>query len=236
MSSCSKHGGVVSAGTAAYHRDVAVARQRIQEEDAGRLPPGGATPGGTVAEDLLGGEGGEPEIIRMALARIDWPPDDPRWYQKLRGPLAFWSHVPWIVSPKWTLDRGGYLASFRLILARTHANRKVLGRTILTTSWPWAITTACPGGSPRTRRCFAATLLDAGARTDVRRPPEHAARWACRWDARRSSGSFDRGVDPVEPDASRGRAARVGEEGHREIVRMLREQPRHGRASDRPAS
>src|SRR6185503_6759043 len=68
-------GGVVSTSTAAHHGDIAIARLRIEEEDAGRLPPGAVSPGGTVAEDLLRGDCGEPEIIRLALERIDWPPD-----------------------------------------------------------------------------------------------------------------------------------------------------------------
>ena len=101
----------MSAGTAAYHGDIAIARQRIEEEDAGRLPPGGVTSGGTVAEELLGGDCGEPEIIRLALARIDWPPDDRRWYNALKGPLSFWSYVPWIESPQWQPRRSGYLES-----------------------------------------------------------------------------------------------------------------------------
>ena len=38
--------------------------------------------GETVAEQLLWGAacGGDPEIVRMALERVDWPRDDPRWF------------------------------------------------------------------------------------------------------------------------------------------------------------
>ena len=126
------YGGVVDASTAAYHRDVDLARQRLLEEDAGKLPSGAHSPGHTVAEDLLGGDCGEPEIIRMALERINWPPDDPRWYPALKGPLSFWSHIPWTGSRDKNLPREGYLASFKLILARCHANvRGTFGRYIL---------------------------------------------------------------------------------------------------------
>ena len=40
-----------------------------------------ASPGSTVAEDLLwtAAGGGDPEIVRLALERIDWPRDDERW-------------------------------------------------------------------------------------------------------------------------------------------------------------
>ena len=50
-------------------RTIAIARLRIEEEDAGRLPPGAVSPGRTVAEDLLDGDCGEPEIVRMILVR-----------------------------------------------------------------------------------------------------------------------------------------------------------------------
>ncbi len=63
--------------------------------DAGRLRDGVAEPGKTLAETLLdsAASGGDPEIVRMALERIDWPPDDPRWYRILWSPLVFWNHI-----------------------------------------------------------------------------------------------------------------------------------------------
>ncbi len=232
----SKPGGVVSAGTAAYHRDVAIARQRIQEEDAGQLPPGGATPGGTVAEDLLGGECGEPEIIRMALVRIDWPPDDPRWYDRLRGPLAFWSHIPWIASPKWTLDREGYLASFRLILARCHANvRGSFGRTILHDVMAMGHHDGVSGWITEDEAlAFAVTLLDAGARTDVRDELLQSTPlgWACRWGrVPIVKELLRRGVDPIEADAEPWATPRAWSEKmkHDAVVAVLQEYARHSR-------
>jgi hypothetical protein len=70
--------------------------------------------------------------MRMALARIDWPPDDPRWYDTLKGPLSFWNYVPWIESPLWQVDRTGYLECVKMVLARTHANVKgSFGRYII---------------------------------------------------------------------------------------------------------
>jgi ankyrin repeat protein len=221
-------GGVVSAGTAAYHGDIAIARQRIEEEDSGRLPPGGVTPGGTVAVDLLAGDCGEPEIIRMALACIDWPPDDPRWYNVLRGPRSFWSYVPWIESPLWQPRRSGYLESFRLILARCHANvRGTFGRTILHDIMAMGFHDGASGWiTEEEALAFAVTLLDAGARTDVRDDllKSTPLGWACRWGrAPIVRELLRRGVDPVEPDAEPWATPRAWAEkmGHREIVAML---------------
>ena len=46
--------------------------------------------GETVAEQLLWGAacGGDPEILRMALERVDWPRDDPRWFAVLGAAAA----------------------------------------------------------------------------------------------------------------------------------------------------
>jgi hypothetical protein len=222
------HGGVVSAGTAAYHRDVAIARQRILEEDAGTLPPGGATPGHKVAEDLLAGECGEPEIIRMALERIDWPTDDPRWYPTLKGPLSFWSHIPWTGSRDKHLPREGYLASFKLILARCHANvRGTFGRYILHDVMAMGFHDGESGWvSDDEALAFAITLLDAGARTDVRDDllKSTPLGWACRWGRTPIVKELlRRGVDPVETDAEPWARPRAWAEkmGHREILAML---------------
>jgi ankyrin repeat protein len=227
-----RHGGVVSAGTAAYHGDVAIARQRIQEEDAGRLSAGGVTPGRAVAEDLLDGDCGEPEIIRMALARIDWAPDDPRWYGVLRGPRAFWSYVPWIESPLWQPDRGGYLQSFRLILARCHANvRGSFGRTSLHDVMAMGFHDGASGWITEDEAlAFAVTLLDAGARTDVR---DHLLEstplgWACRWGrVPIVKELLRRGVDPDEPDAVPWATPRAwaSKMGHGRFLRSLTLQP-----------
>jgi ankyrin repeat protein len=221
-------GGIVSAGTAAHHGDVAIARLRIEEEDAGRLPPAAVSPGGHVAEDLLHGDCGEPEIIRLALTRLDWPPDDPRWYRALRGPLSFWSYVPWIVSPLWQPRRSGYLESFRLILARCHANvRGSLGRTILHDVMAMGHHDGASGWITEDEAlAFAVALLDAGARTDVRDEllKSTPLGWACRWGrAPIVKDLLRRGVDPIEPDAEPWATPRAWAEkkGHRDIVALL---------------
>lgn len=223
-----RHGGVVSAVTAAYHGDIAIARERIQQEDAGRLPPGGVRPGRTVAQDLLDGDCGEPEIIRLALARIDWAPDDPRWYGVLRGPLSFWSYVPWIESPLWQPDRAGYLESFRLFLARCHANvRGSFGRTILHDVMAMGFHDGASGWIREEEAlAFAVTLLDAGARTDVRDELLESTPlgWACRWGrAPIVEELLRRGVDPNEPGAPPWATPRAWARkmGHRAVLALL---------------
>ena len=223
-----QHDGHVNANTAAYHRDVALARQRIREEDAGQLPTGAVPLGRTVAEELLAGECGEPEIIRMALERIDWAPDDSRWYWTLKGPLSFWSHIPWIMKPDWQRGRDGYLVSFRLILARCHANVKgSFGRTILHDVMAMGFHDGVSGWVTEEEALeFAVTLLDAGARTDVRDEllKSTPLGWACRWGrAPIVREMLRRGIDAIEPDAEPWATPRAWAEkmGHREIVAML---------------
>lgn len=58
----------------------------LAEDAAGRTPAGSVATGSTVAADLLWGAMGNrsPAIVRLALERIDWPPDDRRWYRSSR--------------------------------------------------------------------------------------------------------------------------------------------------------
>jgi hypothetical protein len=92
------YGGVLSADTAAIYRQTDLARQMLADEARGALPDGIVSPGKPVAEELLrfGANGGDPEIVQMALERIDWPRDDPRWFGTLTETLNFWHHIPWL--------------------------------------------------------------------------------------------------------------------------------------------
>ena len=98
----------------------------------------------------------------------------------LRGPLSFWSYVPWIESPRWQPRRAGYLESFQLILARCHANVSgSFDRTILHDVMGMGFHDGASGWITEDEAlAFAVTLLDAGARTGVRDGlfEEHAAR------------------------------------------------------------
>ena len=201
-----RHGGVVAASTAGYHRDTDLARRMLAAESAGVLPSGAVSPGKTVVEELLDGDCGDPEIIRMALEHIDWPRDDPRWYPILGGPLAFWNHIPWIQSTLWPFDRTTYVECFRLILQRCHANLSgSFGRTILHD-------VVAMGRRDGVRDwvtedevlAFATTLLDAGARLDVRDDllKSTPLGWACRWGrVTLVNLMLERDADPVETNA-----------------------------------
>ena len=183
-----RHGGVVSADTAAIYRQTDLARQMLAHEN--------------VAEELLrfGASGGDPEIVRMALERIDWPRDDARWLGILTQPLYFWHHIPWLYAGNRELDRGTYLPCFRVILKRCDPNHVgSFGRTALheVASMRGHVTEdeAAP---------FALALLEAGARMGVRDEilKSTPLGWACRWGrVQVVKLLLDRGADPVEADA-----------------------------------
>ena len=102
----------------------------------------------------------------------------------LRGPLSFWSYVPWIESPRWQPRRVGYLESFQLILARCHANVSgSFDRTILHDVMGMGFHDGASGWITEDEAlAFAVTLLDAGARTGVRDGllKSTPLGWACR--------------------------------------------------------
>ena len=152
----------------------------LLERYGGRLPPGAAgglgvvaqaarlledeAAAGNVAEELLSGAIGcpSPEIVRMALERIDWPRSDPRWYSKLENALYVRRNP----------DRGLLLAGFRLTLNRCDPNVPgSWGTTIL-----HAIAASRGGLTADDRLSFAIPVLDAlaesarsGQPVDVRR-------------------------------------------------------------------
>jgi hypothetical protein len=157
---------------------------------------------GPVAEQLASAaaRGGDAEILRVALDRIDWPRGDFRWYGPLQGPLGFWNHGPrpWC-HPEW--DRTTYLECFKLILERLGPPVKPLrfGATIL-----HHIVTMGEHVTPEERVAFATAALDAGARVDIRDDllKSTALGWACRWGRPELARIFlDRGADPLEADA-----------------------------------
>jgi ankyrin repeat protein len=197
-----RYGGVPNAATPGYLRDTPLAARMFADEAAGTLPKATVRPGKTVAEEVLdpAASAGATEILRMALERIYWPRDDPRWFGILASPLCFWNHIPWIYSKKWDLDRSTYLPCFRMVLERCHAN--VCGRfgmTILhyaSASYDWI--------TPRERVAFLEELLAAGAELGARDEllKSTPLGWACRWGrVEVVKLLLDRGADPVEPEA-----------------------------------
>jgi len=196
------YGGVVGADTVAIYRQTELARRMLADEAAGLAPAGLGFEGSKVVEELLrfGASGGDPEIVRMALERVDWPRDDPRWFRILGEPLSFWNHIPWLYAGNPELDRGAYITCFRLILERCDPN--LIGGFNRTTLHEVAAM-----GDHVTEEegaLFAAALLDAGARTDVRDDllKSTPLGWACRWGrVEVVKLLLERGADPVEVDA-----------------------------------
>ena len=162
------------------------AEHLLKEDAAGRTPAGFAAPGSTVAEDLLWGAMGNasPAIVRLALERITWPPDDRRWYRFLENGMY---------SP-------ARPDNFRLVLSRSNPDM----------TGPWNATllhqiAAARGGlSPDERLTLATMVLDAGARLDLRDTVLRSTPlgWACRWGRIELVRLFlHRGADPIEAGA-----------------------------------
>ena len=188
-----RHGGVVSADTAAIYRQTDLARQMLADDS-----------GVALAEELLrfGASGGDPEIVRMALERIEWPRDDPRWFRCLTEPLSFWHHIPWLYAGNREFDRSTYLACFRLILERCDPNLTGgFARTAL-----HEVAAMGEHVTEEEAEAFARALLDAGARMDVRDDilKSTPLGWACRW-GRAECGQGDVGAGRD----SRGRGRRA---------------------------
>jgi ankyrin repeat protein len=109
-----RYGGVPEATTAGLFRQTELARRML----AGEAKYGSEGVGGdTLAEQLLWGGacGGDAEIVRMALERIDRPKDDPWWFHIMEQPIRMWS------------DGGAQLDCLKLILERCDPN--ILGRS-----------------------------------------------------------------------------------------------------------
>ncbi len=179
------HGGFLDAVSAGYACQTEAARQLLADEAAGRLRPGAVSGEKTVAEELLwsAAGGGDPEIVRMAIERIDWPHEDTRWL--------------WPLWQAFTCDGGleRGLACFRQLLDRADPNLSQSGRTILHT-------VMARGGEEHVP--YAEMLLERGARMDIRDEllRSTALGWGCRWGrVHFVKLLLERGADPVEPDA-----------------------------------
>jgi ankyrin repeat protein len=174
-------GGFVTADTAALYRETELARQILADEERGTFPRNITLTEGSLVEDLLrfGGDGGATEIVRMALARIDWPRNDVRWFRMLAAPLSFWHHIPWLQAGNKELDRNGYLECFRLVLGACDANIVgSFGRTIL-----HEIAAMRDWITEDEVIAFGRAALEAGARSDGRDDilKSTPLGWACRW-------------------------------------------------------
>jgi ankyrin repeat protein len=186
-----KYGGWIDAASVGYLRHADLARRML----AGELDPhleSGTFSGQTVAEQILwsGASGRSADIVRMALERIEWPRDDPRWFWMLWRPLPGHEDLD-------DAEQADSRESFRLILARCDPNLRAgeSGQTML-----HEVIARDHGVGVS----LASLLLDAGARTNVRDEllKSTPLGWACRWGrVELVKLLLARGADPSEPDA-----------------------------------
>ena len=186
-----EHGGWIDAASVGYLRNADLARRML----AGELDPhleSGTFSGQTVAEQILwsGASGRSADIVRMALERIDWPRDDPRWFWMLWRPLPGHEDLN-------DAEQADCRESFRLILERCDPNLRTAesGQTML-----HEVIARDHGVGVS----LASILLDAGARTDVRDEflKSTPLGWACRWGrVELVTLLLARGADPIEPEA-----------------------------------
>jgi ankyrin repeat protein len=220
-----RYGGKSNASMAGMYRRADLARRLLDEFGDTNLPDDGFSQG-PVAEQLLGAaaRGGDPEILRMAMDRVDVPYGDLRWNGLLQGPLGFWNHWigPWC-HHEW--DRSTYLACFKMILEKCGPPNAPLncGATIL-----HQIVAMGDHVTVEERMAFAKAALDAGARMDLRDDLLNSTPlgWACRFGREELVRLFlERGADPAEKDAEHWATplAWAEKKGHHGIAVMLQE-------------
>jgi hypothetical protein len=185
------HGGWIDAASVGYLRRADLARRMLE----GELDPhleSGTFSGQAVAEQILwsGASGRSVDIVRMALERIDWPRDDPRWFWMLWRPLPGHEDLN-------EAEQADCRESFRLILERCDPDLRAgeSGQTML-----HEVVARDHGVGVS----LASLLLDAGARMDVRDEflKSTPLGWACRWGrVKLVELLLARGADPIEPDA-----------------------------------
>ena len=214
-----EHGGWIDAASVGYLRDVELARRMLQ----GELDPhleSGTFSGQTVEEQILwsGASGRSTEIVRMALERIDWPRDDPRWFWILWRPLPGHQDLD-------EAEQADSRATFRMILERCDPNLRTAGsgQTML-----HEVIARDHGVGVS----LATLLLDAGARTDIRDEFLRSTPlgWACRWGrVALVELLLARGADPIEGGAEPWATPLAWAERrrHPEIASILRQ---HGAA------
>jgi ankyrin repeat protein len=221
-----KFGGKSNASMAGLYRRPDLARRLLDEFGDQILPDDGFS-SGPVAQQLLGAaaRGGDPQILRMALDRVDIPQGDLRWNGLLQAPLGFWNHWvgPWC-HLEW--DRGAYLSCFKTILERSGPPNAPLncGATIL-----HQIVVMGDHVRPEERVAFATAALDAGAKLDLRDDllKSTPLGWACRWGREDLVRLFlARGADPLEKHAEPWATplAWAQKKGRHAIVAMLNDQ------------
>lgn len=218
-----RYGGKGNASMAGMYRRVDLACRLLEELTSAGLSDDSRQV--ALATQLVGAaaRGGEPEILRMAMERLNVPSGDPRWNGLLQAPLEFWNHWigPWC-HPEW--DRSTYLTCFEMILKKCGPPNKALncGATIL-----HQIVLMGDHVTVDERVSFASAALDAGAPLDLRDDLLRSTPlgWACRWGRVELVQLFlERGANPVESEAEPWATplAWAEKKGHVHISAMLR--------------
>jgi ankyrin repeat protein len=208
-----QYGGWIDPGSAGYARQTEIARKMLAGEIDPHIEPNDFS-GRTVAEQLLWGGASalSAEIVRMALAHVDWPSDDPRWFWMLWRPVP--GHEDYDAQ-----QQAECCECIRLILARCgpHHRAPTYGQTMLHEA-------AARDHGVGVQ--LAAILLDAGARYDIRDEllKSTPLGWACRWGRTEMVKLFlARGADPVEAGAEPWATPRAWAEKmeRRDIIELL---------------
>lgn len=211
-----RHGGRLTAVAVAELGLIDHAARLLAEDAEGRTAEGIAGPDSSVAQDLLWGaiECPSPEIVKLALTAVDWPPDDRRWHGILENGLY--------LRPE--SDRNRHLEAFRLVLNRCDPNVSSRRGTTL----PHEVAASRGGLTANDRIAYARLLIDRGARLDRRDDLLRSTPlgWACRWGRLELVKLFlARGADPIEADAEPWAAPKAWaqKKGHTEIINLLHE-------------
>ena len=217
-----RYGGIPTAASAGLFRKADLVRRMVAGDARYRVD--GAA-GESLGEQLLWGGacGGDLEVVRLGLERLDWARDDPRWFTMLEQTLRHWAFGS--ATEGW--DESTYLACFRLLVDRCDPNLR--GRP--TDDQQFGLTTlhnivARGDMAPEERVEYARAILDAGARLGIRDNllKSTPLGWACRWGQLPLVTLFlERGADPAEPDAEPWAtpAAWAARMNHPGILRLL---------------
>jgi ankyrin repeat protein len=135
---------------------------------------------------------GCPAIVELALKRLNWPSDDPKWHWILIQPIHG-------LGTNYSDHEGHFRCMAVLLRHGINANVSRFGQTALHFA---AARHGALSGAERTR--FAALLLDHGARLDLRDDllKSTPLGWACRWGRKELVELLiARGAPVNEPDA-----------------------------------
>jgi ankyrin repeat protein len=156
----------------------------------------------SLAEKLLwaAGCGGDPNIVGMCLRKLDWKPDDSRWFSLLEQPLSLWR-----VSPHRKFrdfDRSVYPEIFRMILDHGVSPNLVgrFGYRIAHDLAACGVVWGEPIMTEKERVTFAEILCDHGADLNVvdELLQSSPLGWAVRWGKLELARLYlERGADPT---------------------------------------